>query len=142
MVLPPAFVQELSTFVAVRKDHIDACMALNRAPLGYQSQGKKYTGLRETALDALERAKMYDKGQVTKHTYVMLNICFSPAGIAYYSAQENAGQAQNFAPVLSKTIYHNGSTDWKVWHFLTDLPLWLEAGDGTLLIHSEWKEIV
>ena len=139
--IPPSCVPEFSTFVAVRLEDVDKCIAAKQIPLGYPSKWKTYTGLRETPLEALQRAQLHDKGEVTKHTYVMLNICFTPAGLAHYTL-ENAGQVHNFAPVLSKMIYRKKeSTDWKVWHFLADLPLWLEADDGTLLVHSEWKPI-
>ena len=139
---PPPFVLELSTFVAVRNENVGDCIASNKLPLGYPNGSKNYTGLRETPLAALERAKIFDDGPVTKHTYVLLNICFTPAGIAYYTL-ENAGQAHNFASVLSKMTYYKGEPiDWGVWHFLTDVPLHLEADDGTLLVHSEWEAIV
>ena len=135
------FVQELSTFVAVHIDHVDDCIASNRLPLGYPNVSRNYTGLREFPLDAVERAKMFYAGEVTKHTHVLLNICFTPAGVAHYTV-ENAGQTHNFASILSKMTYHKGEPiDWGVWHFLTDVPLKLEADDGTLLVHSEWKPI-
>ena len=68
---PPPFVLELSTFVAVRNENVGDCIASNKLPLGYPNGSKNYTGLRETPLAALERAKMVDDGPVTKHTHVV-----------------------------------------------------------------------
>ena len=62
---------ELSTFVAGRDESVVDCIASNKLPLGYPNGSKNYTGLRETPLAALERAKMFDDGPVTKHTHVV-----------------------------------------------------------------------
>ena len=71
---PPPFVLELSTFVAVRNENVGDCIASNKLPLGYPNGSKNYTGLRETPLAALERAKMVDDGPVTKHTLSLIHI--------------------------------------------------------------------
>ena len=46
-----------------------------------------------------------------------------------------------FAPVLTKVIYYNDETDWKVWHFLGDLPLAHVAPDGQMYLTTEWMRI-
>ena len=52
-----------------------------------------------------------------------------------------AGVEHAFAPVLTKVIYYNDETDWKVWHFLGDLPLAHVAPDGQMYLTTEWMRI-
>ncbi len=58
------------------------------------------------------------------------------------SAWQMQGVTTTSSRSLSKKIYPGSKTDWKVWHFLDDLPLSLLQTDGTVLVHHDWLEIV
>ena len=105
---------DLSTFVAVPINQIYHCAVANKLSLGFPG----FPGLCENALEALDRAKMYDMEEASKYTYMLLNMCFTPAGIAYFGENLLFGKAGTSCP---------------------DLPLRLKTEDGTVLVYSHWE---
>ena len=95
-------------------------------------------GLCEYLVDAVERArKIY--GLITKETHVVLEITFSPLGLAHYT-KICLGPNYCFQPLLHKKSYRD-DTDWKVWHFHGDLPLQASDAQDNVLITTRLMEI-
>ena len=80
----------------------------------------KHIGLRERVQDALDRASYCDQS-VSEKTHVLLRVEFTPRGLAHYGTA-SAGAERFFSPFLAKRVYSDKSYDWKVWHFLDELP--------------------
>ena len=95
--------------------------------------GCDYIGLRERPQEALERAA-YLEESASKATHLLLEWHLSSEALAHYVAT-CAGPEHSFKSVLFKKNY-SGTYDWKVWHFLGDLPL---RGPG---VQYEFKEIL
>ena len=128
----------LVLYVVVAKVDMPSCLGLGHLPRRYVG-GRDYIGLRERPEDAVARAGLISEDPVDKTTHVLLKIIFSTEGIAHY-ATTCAGSAHGFAARLYKNTYR-GEYDWKVWHFLEDLPLEARSSSGALYIRSEWMEI-
>ena len=60
--------------------------------------------------------------KLSSHTDALLRICFTAAGLAEYATTVTTAQG-NFKPKLYKNVYNDSATDWKVWHFVGELPL-------------------
>ena len=69
----------------------------------------------------MDRVCLYATESVSKETHVLLEWRLSTEGLAHFSTTY-AGAEHRFAPILSKMSYW-GDHDWKVWHFLGDLPV-------------------
>ena len=95
-------------------------------------------GLRETLVDAVERTTKIS-GPISKDTHVVLEITFTPLGLAHY-AKIYQGCDYGFQPMLQKKTYRD-ATDWKAWHFHGDLPLQASDEQGNVLITSRLMEI-
>jgi hypothetical protein len=129
-----------TVYLAVHTADMASCTAageVERRHVGNRS----YIGLRVTPEDALVRARQGSWGVVDKHTYTMLQICFTAAGFLHYATLPG-GPQDHFAPVLSKKVYHKGEEqDWNVWHFNMDLPLRAHGPNGELWISTTWYVI-
>ena len=72
---------------------------------------------------------------------MLLDFRFSDDGLAYFT-RKRAGNDHACAPVLHRRAYPYDPYDWKVWHFVEDLPLSLANAPGVTLISSDWQEDV
>ena len=129
----------LTAWTVVAKMDRPACQAAGTVLARYVTPGSDYVGLRQRPEDALERARMISAQPVGGDTHILLKTTFSAAGFACY-ATLLTDQAHKFVPVLHKKVYNDSSHDWRVWHFVGDLPLSVVV-DGQALIASEWVEI-
>ena len=68
-------------------------------------------GLRENLHDAVDR-EIKIVGDVTKESHAVLEITFTPLGVAHYT-QTCQGGDYKFQPTLVKQTYRDGK-DWKV----------------------------
>ena len=131
----------LSLCSAVQQMDRAACERQNGIPMRYLAGGRDYIGLRERKPDAVERARMNSPGSpVTAETHVLVKINFTQAGVAHFTTR-SAGANHNYAPILFKKVYSDPTYDWKVWHFLEDLPLHLETSAGEPLVTSQWVDL-
>ena len=96
-------------------------------------------GLRENVEDAVVREEQIS-GSISKHTHFVLEITFTPLGLAHY-AKICKGHNYSFQPVLQKMVFRD-LQDWKVWHFHDDLPLQAQDEQGNVLISSRFREIL
>ena len=96
-------------------------------------------GLRENVVDAVERTTKIS-GPISKDTHVVLEITFTPLGLAHYAIVITASD-YGFQPMLQKKTYRDAK-DWKVWHFHGDLPLQASDEQGNVLITSKLMEII
>ena len=130
----------LTLFLAVPADDRDACCFQGVAPRHYVG-GRNYIGLREHEEDALQRASLVSYQPVTKGTHMLLRVHFTPLGLAHYSTA-TAGVEHSFSPLLTKKLYHDDPTDWKVWHFHGDSPLRHFGPGGIAYLTTEWLQIL
>ena len=110
----------LVLYVSVHRDDVNACQTTGLLPRRYAG-GRNYIGLREKPEDALERASMLKTDDVSKSTHALLEWRLSAAALAHF-VTTCSGPENHFASMLNKKTF-SGTTDWKVWHFLGDLPL-------------------
>jgi len=94
-------------------------------------------GLRENTSDAIWREEKI-AGPVSKNGYAVLEITFSPLGVAHY-ATLSQGPDYQFQSMLQKKPC-SGDKDWKVWHFNGDLSLNACDDHGNLLVTSRLLE--
>ena len=128
-------------FLAVHRDLQAAFVTNGHVSPALVTPGRNYVGLREDWYQAVLRAYHWSKGvEVTSKTHILLKVHFSDAAFLHY-ATTSAGYENNFSPVLFKKVYDKYTGDWKVWHFVGNLPMHLETSPGVLLVSSEWKEI-
>ena len=143
----------LEVFAAVEEEGLDlhvAVFAEDRAVVEASgvvkarqvSGSKNYIGLRESPEDALQRGKQVYKGiEGVGKQMVVLRITFTNAGLGHFT-KKCACPGHAFDSVLKKKVFPNDPTDWKVWHFNEDLPLFFQSPSGVTLITSEWLEDV
>ena len=112
----------------------------NIATAGCVPCTRGYIGLRESPAEALDRVRLATGVPADKDTHALLQIVFTCVGVAHF-ATTCAGLEQRYSPLLTKRTYRD-DTDWKVWHFLGDLPLRLEHESGELMVFSSWRSVV
>ena len=76
---------------------------------------------------------------VDKESHMVLEVTFSPFGIAYFTTS-CGDEAYQFKPVLHKVAY-SGPADRGAWRFIRDLPLSMKSCHGDPMVSSEWFEI-
>ena len=133
----------LSTYIVMSNEDMDEVMEKGTLLRGLVDN-RNYIGLREDLMEAVTRAGWgySDKEKVTKHTHAVLQVNFTAAGIAYYT-KLSAGRYYNFKSCLHKKVFPSNDQDWKVWHFLDDLPLrFVHPTDGTLLVKADPMSIL
>jgi hypothetical protein len=101
--------------------------------------GAQYIGLRQRLEDAVARAIKVG-GACNKNSHGVLEVTFTPLGLAHYTTT-CADSSYFYKPLLHKMEYWD-STDWQVWHFLTELPLQASDMQGNLLIATRWLDIM
>ena len=101
-------------------------------------QHEQKIGLRETLADAVDRT-VKTEGYFDKEKHVVLEITFTPMGVAYYT-KTCQGLDYKFQPMLVKQSYRDGQ-DWKAWHFHGDLPLQASDLEGNVLITTRLMEV-
>ena len=124
----------------------DACVEQGALKRKYVQGERRYIGLRERPQDALERQRQQPSSTgrpISGDTHCVLEIRLSTAGFAHYGLR-TSGRPGAFAPVLQKKVYPGDtSQDWKVWHFLEDIPLAQDKqGDDTIpLVRTGWHTL-
>ena len=127
-------------FLAVDRDDYHVCCSGGKVPLRYVGDCE-YIGLREDIGAALARAALCSPETVTKATHLVVRVHFTPLGLAHYGIA-TAGAEHCFSPLLTKKLYPNDPTDWRVWHFHGDLPLGHVGPGGIAYLTTEWMQIV
>ena len=136
----------LVLYVLVPRIDKDACVEQGALLRKYVQGDRRYIGLRERPQDALERLRQQAKSTdrpISVDTHCVLEIRMSTAGFAHYGLR-CSGRPGAFAPVLQKMVYAGDtSQDWKVWHFLEDIPLAQDkqGDDTTPLVRTRWHPL-
>ena len=133
----------LDLHVAVFRDDRSIVESTGFVKARQVSGSKNYIGLRESAEEALERGQQVYKGIAgVAREMVVLRIHFANAGLGHFT-KKCAGADHAFVSMLQKKVFPDDrTTDWKVWHFHEDLPLFFQSPRGVTLIRSEWMEDV
>ena len=124
----------------------DACVEQGSLLRKYVQGNRRYIGLRERPQDAVERLRQNAASSdppISADTHCVLEIRMSTAGFAHYGLR-CSGRPGAFAPVLQKMVYAGDTTqDWKVWHFLEDMPLAKDepGDDATPLVRTRWHTL-
>ena len=104
----------------------------------FRDEGWYHIGLRQTYEGAMWRAQTLDDG-VSKHSYDILEVMFTPLGTAYYTTTLTDA-SYKYMPLLHK-VWKGAGDDQGNWHFNGDLPLFLCDVQGNVLVTSQWREI-
>ena len=144
----------LEVFAAVEEEGLDLHVAVfgdDRAFVSASgvvkvrqvSGGKNDIALHESAEEALERGQQVYKGiPGVAREMVVIRIHFTNEGLGHFT-KKCAGADHAFVSMLQKKVFPGDrTTDWKVWHFHEDLPLFFQSPRGVTLIRSEWLEDV
>jgi hypothetical protein len=100
----------------------------------------RYIGLRQTPEEAIECAlKATGEETVGKQSHALLEVFFSPYGVAYFSTRYE--ESNQFQPILYKMWNDWDNPDEGAWRFWRDLPLWLTDIYGNFLVKSCWWEL-
>lgn len=128
--------QPFILYKAVLTSEIDEICKKNYLKL---DPGLMYIGLRQSIQEALNRVEMVGD-QCSKQTHVILEVEFSPLGVAYFTTTYG-DQSYGHLPVLKK-IWNGSHRDKGVWHFTNKLPLSLHDMQNNQLVKTKWMEIV
>ena len=131
----------MNFFIIIEKMDVLSINDNQKLPLRYVRGRKEYIGLRETLKDALDRFTQCHSVAANTSDHIALMFTFTPLGVAHYTTQ-CSGRDHCFASLLSKKTYGDRTRDWKVWHFLDDLPLSHVNENGDTLISSEFRPLV
>ena len=111
---------ELILYLAVHRDDVDCIRRTSEIPLRYTSPRQSTIVLREKMEDAIERY-CFTFGPTPRASLVVLEILFTPLGIAYFTTQ-NCGAEHDWQCRLSKRFWRD-IVDYGIWHFIGALPL-------------------
>ena len=95
-----------------------------------------YIGLRESVAEAVERRrKTWGEPEVTDDTHIVLKVSVTRVGVSVLTLLTTAREDFSSSTLYKKPT--NGVTlvDWKVWHFVGDLPLEFHAGYDEKVCH-------
>ena len=129
--------QSLKLYTFVQRSEMHKCTEKNMLEI---PKDWWHLGLRETPEEPLYRTGQVGE-RVDKDTHVILQVIFSPLGVAHFS-QTCEDQTHHFKPVLHKICNPNAYRDKGAWHFIRALPLSMIDDNGNQLVTSEWKEII
>ena len=132
----------LEVFLAVHQDDRRLCEDKGEVPLRlYSATQKDYIGLRVSVEDAMERAFKISgqKADVSKHSYSILSVRFTPLGFSKYATHVLEGCAV-FKTQLYKIVYpfDGRYKDYGAWAFHGNLPLDEKAENGDALVVTSW----
>ena len=98
-----------------------------------------YIGLRESVAEAVERRrKNWGESEVTDDTHIVLKVIVTHVGVSVLTRLASAPEDFYASTLYKKPT--NGVTlvDWKVWHFVGDLPLEGHAGYNKEVYTAQW----
>ena len=113
--------------VAVHKGGKEACVHMGRVPTRFVSPKK----------DAIERYRLNFGHNVPKESLAILQLNFTELGVARFTV-ETCGPEHHFSSRLRKQTYGDKAVDWKVWHFVGDLPIDLPD----VLLEVSWSVVI
>ena len=129
--------QPLKLYSCVQRSQMNECIAKNVLEI---PKDWWHIGLRKTPDEAVVRAGQVGE-QVDKDTHAILQVTFSPLGVAHFT-QTCMDKSYHFAPVLHKKCKPYDRSDKGAWHFNRNLPLSMTDDDGNPLIWTEFMEIL
>jgi hypothetical protein len=128
----------LVLYVIICKDDKAECLRNRAVPRRYVTPHKNYIGFRETVGDAVERRKQIWRGEVTDDTCEVLKVTVANEGVAYLVLRASAPEDHFASTLYKKPYYGDKITDWKVWHYIGDLPLQDHDTYDEKLYTAEW----
>ena len=129
--------QPLKLYYCVQRSQMVQCLEENVLEI---PKGWWHIGLRMTPDEAVVRAGQVGE-QVDKDTHVILQVTFSPHGVAHFT-QTIMDQSYFFASVLHKKLKYYDRCDTGAWRFHRNLPLSMTDDVGNLLIWTEFMLIL
>jgi hypothetical protein len=132
----------LVLYLVIHKEDQAACDLALAVQRRYVTPKWNYIGLRETLADAVERRYTTWGGKevelVTNDTHVGLRVTITSHGVAELVRRISAPE-DCYSSTLFKKIFPNDKKfDWKVWHYVGDLPLKGHALYDTNVYEAEW----
>ena len=132
----------LVLYLIIRKADKDECVRQCAVQRRYVTPKMNYIGLRESVAGAVERRRKAwgedEPEPVTDDTHIGLKVTVTREGVADLVLRISAPE-DHFASTLSKKFYYGDKkTDWKVWHFVGDLPLQGHDSYDEKVYTAEW----
>jgi hypothetical protein len=136
----------LVLYLVMHKDDQAACDEAKAVQRRYVTPWQNYIGLRETLADAVDRRLKIWGGEgiepVTDDTHVGLRVTITSHGVDELVRRICAAD-DCFSSTLFKKIFPTDKkTDWKVWHFVGDLPLKGHPLYDTNVYTAEWIPLI
>jgi hypothetical protein len=117
----------LVLYLVIHKDDQVACELASAVQRRYVTPWANYIGLRETLADAVDRRLKIWGGEeiepVTDDTHVGLRVTITSHGVDELVRRISAPDDCFSSTLFKKKFPTDKKTDWKVWHFVGDLPL-------------------
>jgi hypothetical protein len=128
----------LVLYVIICKDDKAECVRNCAIPRRYVTPVKNYIGLREKVSDAVERRQKIWGCAVTDDTHEVLKVTVTLEGVADLVLRASASEDHFASTLYKKPYYRDKDTDWKVWHYIGDLPLQGNVTYDEKLYTAEW----
>jgi hypothetical protein len=136
----------LVLYLVMHKDEQAACDEAKAVQRRYVTPWQNYIGLRETLADAVDRRLKIWGGEeiepVTDDTHVGLRVTITSQGVAELVLRICAAGDCFSSTLFKKKFSTDKNTDWKVWHFVGDLPLKGHPLYDTDVYTAEWIQLI
>jgi hypothetical protein len=132
----------LILYLVIHKEDQAACELAFAVQRRYTTPKWNYIGLRETLADAVQRRqKVWGNEEVelvTDDTHVGLRVTVTSKGMVKLLLRISVPDDCFSTTICKKILPSDKKFDWKVWHFVGDLPLKGHALYDTNVYTAEW----
>jgi hypothetical protein len=132
----------LILYLVIHKEDQSACELAFAVQRRYTTPWWNYIGLRETLADAVQRRqKVWGNEEVelvTDDTHVGLRVTVTSKGMVKLLLRISVPDDCFSTTICKKILPSDKKFDWKVWHFVGDLPLKGHALYDTNVYTAEW----
>jgi hypothetical protein len=133
---------DLVLYLIIRKNDREECMRQFAVPRRYVTPKWNYIGLRESVAEAVERRrKTWGEQEVTDDTHIVLKVTVTRVGVSVLTLRASAREDSFASTLYKKPTYGVKLDDWKVWHFVGDLPLQGHAGYDEKVYTAQWMSL-
>jgi hypothetical protein len=138
--IPDSAMCPLVLYVVINKVDQPGCVLQKKLARRHVTAAKNYVGLRETEADAVQRREKSWTEKVTCETHVLLKLTFTEVGLGRLTRQICPG-VDFFTSRMYKKTFTDPTTDWKIWHYVGDLPLQGDDADDETNFTAEWLPV-
>jgi hypothetical protein len=123
----------------------DSSVRQSAVPRRYVTAKLNYIGLRESVAEAVERRRKTwgeeEPKPVTDATHIVPKVIVTRYGVAELTLRYSAPEESFASTLYKKPTYGAKMDDWKVWHFVGDLPLQGHARYDEKVYIAQWMSL-